>query len=165
MPIVDRDLDVSERKVLIHQYIQGTGGGTFLPGTSTGQTYVIANMPFPFEVVSAASSARGSSGSPLMNLQIYRFIPGTGGGATMFGNIFQSFAVSLIGTSGINSAMPGTVTGWSLISSSGATLNQGIAGDSLVFVQTGANAALTEVTLSVVVKKLQDIVSHYGTST
>lgn len=165
MPIVARDLDVSERKVVFHQYIQGTAGGTFFPGTGTGQTYLIAVMPFPFEVVSAASSCRGSSGTPLLNIQNYRFIPGTGGGATMFGNIFQSFAISLIGTSGINSAMPGTVTGWSLISSAGATLNQGIAGDMLALVQTGSNAALTEVTVTLVVKKLQDIAAHFGSST
>lgn len=162
MPIVARDLDVSEKKVLFHQYIQGTGGGSFFPGTGSGQTYLIAVMPFPFEVVSVASSCRGSSGTPLLNLQNYRFIPG--GGATMYGNMASSFAISLIGTSGINSVMAGSVVGWSL-PAAGATILQGIAGDVLTLVQTGSNAALTEVTVSVVVKKLQDIASHFGSST
>ncbi len=163
MPIVARDLDVSEKKVVFHQYLQGSASGSFILRGAVAGTYLIAMVPFPFEVCSVASACSGSSSTPALTLQNYRFLPGTGGGATMFGPMNASFALCAVGTSGINSAMAGTVTGWSLIAAPGATILQGVAGDILTLAISAGQ--VNDLTVTVVVKKLQDIASHFGIST
>lgn len=157
MPIVARDLDVSERKVVFSEQL---AANTLING-ATIPAFV---MPFPFEVVAVASAITGSTGTINVVLQNYRFIPGSGGGATMFGAMNSSFAISALGTSGINSVMAGNVVGWSL-PVAGSTLLQGVAGDVLTLVGIGSGAVNANSTYSVVVKKLQDIASHFGAST
>ncbi len=160
MPIVARDLDVSERKVVFHQYLQGSASGSFILRGAVAGTYLIAMVPFPFEVCSVGSACSGSSSTPALTLQNYRFIPGLG--ATMFGAMNSSFGLAAVGTSGINSPMVGTVTGWSL-PAAGATILQGIAGDILTLAVSAGQ--INDLTVTVVVKKLQDIASHFAIST
>jgi len=145
MAIAARDLEVSEKKLDHTQLIAAT---------AVSSTYAIWMAPFPCELVAAQTASAGLSGTPLHNLGIVRFVAGAG--LTTIVGQNSSFAVSAIGTSGVQ--------GMSLIAA-GSTLLQMQAGDILSLVTSGANSAALNVSVSIVVKKLQDIVSHYGVST
>ena len=168
MPIVARDLDVSEKKIVFTHTFQGAAGGSFvLSGVGNGVTLPLIVMPFPFEVVSVGSAVVGLSGTINLQLQNYRTLYGTGGGATMFGAMNSSFALAAIGTSGVqyafNIAGSTQLVGWSL-PATGSTILQGQVGDILMLCAVGTGA-VTTANVTVVVKKLQDIASHFNIST
>jgi hypothetical protein len=165
MPIVARDLDVSERKFIFHAFLNGSAQGSsfLMSGLGNGGTYPLFVMPFPFEVVSVGSGVGGASGT--INLTLNN-LHNTGAGSTLYGAMNSSFALIALGTSiGTQWVLNGTTNniGWSL-PVSGSTILQGVAGDVLTIVGLGTGA-VGFVTISVVVKKLQDIASHFGVST
>lgn len=145
MAICNRDNDPSQQK----ENVTGV-----IPAAVTAATYPIWMAPFPCEVVAAQSAASGLSGTPLHNLGIIRFVAGAG--LTTIVGLNSSMALVALGTSGVQ--------GYSLIAT-GSTLLQMQAKDILCLVTSGAASAALNVTVSVVVKKLQDIVSHYGVAT
>lgn len=142
MAICNRDLNVSQQK---DQFAES------IPATVAAATYAIWMAPYPCEIVNAQIATNGISGTPLHNLGIVRFV--IGAGLTTIVGQNSSMALVALGTSGVQ--------GMSLIAA-GSTLLQMQEKDILVLVTSGANSAALNVTLSCVVKKLQDFVSYYG---
>lgn len=142
MAIVNRDKDVSEQKEVVT---------TRIAPTVTAATYMLHVLAYPAELQAVQQAANGLSGAPFHYIDVYRFIPGAG--ATTITGLHASMAVTAVGTSGVQ--------GFSLIAA-GSTLLQLQAKDVLVLRTAVANTAATDVTVSLVVKKLQDIVSYYG---
>lgn len=167
MPIIARDFDVSEKKFTFTEQLPAN---THMNGSTTALFVV----PFPFEVVAVGSAVVGSTGTINLQLQNYRVIMGPSNilgtaGATMYGAMNASFALSALGTSGPQWALgPSWATtavnvGWSL-PITGSTILQGQAGDVLTLVAFGTGAVNAASTITVVVKKLQDIAQHFNTS-
>lgn len=145
MAIVNRDLDPSQQKEVLtfNVKLAGVGGGT----------YVLGNLPFPCEISKIAVTAKSLSGAPSVEVEGYKWA----GGVTINSAIMTALAVPAFGTSGVFvSASLGVA---------GSTQVQLAAQDQLVATITGANTAADDLCISVVVKKLQDIVSMYGSST
>lgn len=138
--IVNRDLDQSERKLVLNRRISGT---------VTGATYRIGVVPFAAQALAGAEAAYGLSGSPVSQIKVHRFIPGTG--ATIIAGIFSSMAVTAFGTSGL---MSHTVTG--------ATANLLMPKDVLFYETAGTNAALAETQLVVVIQAIEDVKTMLG---
>lgn len=139
MAIVNRDKDASEQR-------EQMCFPRVLAAVGTSQILWVA--PFPFEVVKVAVTARALSGAPTMRLDIGRF------GGTASVSMMVALTVPVYGTSGA------FVSG--SLAAAGSSFIQGAAGDCLVMSIIGANTAADDLALSVVVKKLQDIVSHYN---
>lgn len=146
MAITNRDKDASEQKDVFT--------ATVVP-TVTAATYLLWQAPYPCEVRQLNQAAFGLSGSPFHYINIYRFV--VGAGATTITGLHASLGVVAAGTSGYQS--------FSVLGPSSSSLIQMNAGDFLVLTTAVANTACTSVTISGVVKKLQDIVSTYGSST
>lgn len=138
--IVNRDLDASERQ----SSIQGN-----VKTSVTGATYKIGVVSFPSQVIGAWEAATGASGAPGSRVGVHRFIVGTGG--TIITGLFASAAVTTFGVSGL--------FGHSLI---GATSFRLLPGDVLFYETFGANAALAETQVTVVVQALQDTKQWLG---
>ena len=151
MPIVARDLDVSERKfVLEFKTSKLMNGATTIP---TGATLLVGIVRFPAEIQSIVIYGQGNSGVPAMVPDILRFIPGAGFTAITGLVAGSTILLPNYGTSGAVSA--------SLVAA-GSTLLQCLAGDVIQVRVAGTNTATTDLDIMVVVKKLQDIVSFNG---
>lgn len=151
MPIVARDLDVSERKfVLEFKTCKAMNGTTTI---ATGTTLFVGMVPFPAEIQSITMAGQGLSGVPAMVPDILRFIPGAGFTAITGLVAGSTILLNAFGTSGLTSA--------SMIAA-GSTLIQCLAGDVIQVRLLGTNTAATDLDIQVVVKKLQDIVSYNG---
>lgn len=118
--------------------------------TAAAATYMLWQAPFPCEVREISQSANGLSGAPFHFIDIYRM---AAAGLTTITGLHASLGVVAVGTSGPQ--------GFSVIAP-GSTLIQLQAKDILVLRTAVANTAVTDVAISLVVKKLQDIVSYYG---
>ena len=138
--IANRDLDQSERKLVLEETIRPT---------VTGATYVIGVVPFPAQVLAGHEAAYGLSGAPVGQIKVHRFIPGTG--VTIISGIFSSMTVTAFGTSGL---MAHTITG--------ATANLLMPKDVLFYETAVANTALASTSLSVVIQALEDIKTQFG---
>ncbi len=149
MAIVNRDKDVSEQKVSACSVFAAS------VGASAGANFHLWMAPFPCEVKAVAVSASGISGAPTASINNLRFV--VGAGATQILGIGATLTVLANGTSGPQTFTMGTA---------GSTIMQMQAGDILVYNQlfSGGNVASANTTVSVVVKKLQDIVSHWGSA-
>lgn len=152
MAIVNRDNDATQQKEAVHQAYKNVGvGSTVLAG---GSSYWIGGpMPYPYLLESARTYVLGISGAPALRLIIDRFVAGQ----TRIVCSISNMVLTNYGTSGS--------FGVSGLAPLGSTLLQGQAGDQLSFDVVGANTAITDITISVVVRKSQDIVSHHGVST
>lgn len=137
--IVNRDLDQSERKLVIQNKVSPT---------VTGASYHIGVVPFPAQVLAGWEAAFGLSGAPTGQIQVHRFIVGTG--VTIITGIFTASAPSAFGTSGL--------FGHSLVGASFLLQPK----DVLTYVTGGANTALAETTVAVVIQALQDIKTQFG---
>jgi hypothetical protein len=143
MAITNKALDASEQKV---SFIDNFGASII-----TGQTLQIGPIPFPCTLQAVIATAQGAAATSSSSVEVARFIPGTG--FTTISGLGASFVVPTFGTSGYLSV--------SLVSSGSSLLNL-IAGDMVQFrLNNGANYPVFEV----VVKKTQDIVSHFGSAT
>lgn len=150
MAIVNRDLDVSQQKT------DYCANFTATVGASAGANFHLWMAPFPCEVKSIEIAAGGISGAPVGQVDKVVFV--VGAGLTQIPGIGSTLTVKAVGTSGPQAFTMGTA---------GSTLMQLGVGDLLVYNQlfSGGNVEVTKATVSVVVKALQDIKSHWGSST
>ena len=138
--IANRDLDQSERKLVVQAKITPT---------VTGATYQIGVVPFPAQVLAGYEAAYGLSGAPVGQIKVQRFIPGTG--VTIIAGIFSSMTVTAFGTSGL---MAHTVTG--------ATANLLMPKDVLFYETAVAATAIANTQIAVVIQALEDIKTQFG---
>lgn len=139
MAIVNRDLDNSEKKVEFNW--QGTAA-------TSGGTYQLALVPYQCEVEKIVVAGIGLSGSPTVEVEAYKFA----GGITINSDLSSALTVTAWGTSGSQEMTLGTA---------GSTQVLLDADSKLVIRAAGANSAVADLCVSVVVRKLQDIVSHF----
>ncbi len=141
MGINNRSFDPSEQREVKTAAIGAvTNAGVY-------QAYV---CPRPQLVEQIKVGSLGISGAPTVNLQVQRFITGTG--ATLIGALTATLTLAALGTSGLQ-----TVTYQaSLVLAAGDVLHLTGGG--------GSGAAMADVTVTTVVKNLQDIKTNFGTS-
>ncbi len=143
MAIVNRTLDSSEqRKDIVMSY----------GAIATGVTSVIAIVPWPCVLEKAQFAAFGVSGSPTATIVVQRFITGTGFTAI---SLSGANALPAFGTSGV------IAVGASLLAT-GSTLLQLQANDVLSLLSGGANSAVTNLGIGVVLRPIQDIRQHFA---
>ena len=145
MPVVNRDLDVSQQKDVFT---------ADLGLVSTGSTIVMTVMPYPAVIRYAAIAASGVSGTPTAQLYNFRFIAGTGFTAIP---LCAALTVQAVGLSGLQVFASLAAVGTTL-----SLLNQG---DVLALISGGANSAINTASVSVVTQALQDVKAAYGTAT
>lgn len=139
MAIVNRDLDPSQQQVVL---------GAQVSNTATGATYCLGIVPFPAQFMAAQQVAVGLSGAPNHSIWIQRFV--VGAGVTSI-NIGASLVSQVFGTSGAQAfTAPGSAT----------FLLQ--AGDALLLATAAANTGAAQVNVTMVLKALQDIRTHFG---
>lgn len=152
MALVNRDKDTTEQREVYTGTVwvspSGVSAGIANPGVATGLTFPIATIPYPAQLIAAEDVSTGLSGTPVHSLWIYRFIVGTGFTTIPVG---QTLTVSALGTSG--------PSGYSLFAAVTFPL---LAGDVVFMYTQGSNAATASTTVTLVVKALQDIKSHFG---
>lgn len=135
MSIANRTKDLSEQKDLQMFTIDDT---------ITGRIYPIYLAPRAQTITDAKSFALGLSGAPTTSLFLNRFIVGTGFASYAIGG---ALTVSALGTSGYQTfSLP--ATGNSVLALS--------AGDVITAKVGGANAALTDMGIELVVQNIQD---------
>lgn len=137
MPIINRELDVSEKRKISQAVIYNKAAGT----------YAVNLVPYPCALESARVAAAGVSGAVVAQMAVQRFIAGAGLTSILTG---ATITVTTIGTSGMQ--------GISLLG--GASLFP-LQQDDLVSVVT-TGTGITELTVAIVVKALQDIKSPQG---
>jgi hypothetical protein len=144
MPIVNRDVDVSQQKEVVH----------FAPGAlATGVTRLVCNVPYPCTLQNIQAAAIGVSNAMQVTFNKLTFVAA---GATVQNLGVSNLVLVNQGTSGPQ--------GFSGLAVSGSTLLNLQAGDVLFVTTSVANGNATDLTLNFVLKKTQDIVSHDGTS-
>lgn len=141
MAIVNRDHDNSERRVVIPFQLAAV--------TTTGGTYLIAPVPFACEVKAIRLAVSGISTNPVFEVEGYKF----SGGITINSAISTATSILAFGTSGSISLPLGTA---------GSTQVQLDANSQLVLTCTNSASAAALVTGTIVVEKLQDIVTYFG---
>lgn len=142
MAINNRSLDVSEQKQNININVGAVA--------TAGATYNIYTAPFPLTLTDIRVAAQGLSGSPAWSIQKGVFYPGAG---LTLNAIIGSYTVVAYGTSGLQRC--------SLLAA-GSTLLNMAAGDELFLVPSGANSAVADAVVSVVIQATQDIKSYFG---
>jgi hypothetical protein len=142
MAICNRDLDPSQQKGVI-----AANYGVL----ATALTVPVGIVPFPATIVAARVAATGVSNTPTVALKINRFI--TGAGSTVYLGGFTTITMQAVGTSGVQSVV---------IAASGSTALNLQAGDEIVAVTAGSNAACTNLAVQVVIQATQDIRTFYG---
>lgn len=146
MALINRDKDASEQK---------TEFSVNLQNTVAAATYLLWQAPYPCEVRQLTQAASGLSGAPFHFIDVYRFV--VGAGATTITGLHASVAVTAVGTSGVQ--------GFSVLAPSSSSLIVLQAKDCLVLRTAVANTAVAQVQVSGIVKKLEDILSTYGSQT
>lgn len=143
MAIVNRTLDASQQTLVVKFSKDGVIG--------TGVTVPVGLVPSNSTLKAVKLAAAGLSGSPVVDLSIWRFIVGAGvtvitGGAT-------SLTVVAEGTSGVQSFV---------LAASGSSLLNLLSGDKLIAVTSGANTAGTNYAIEAVIQMVQDIRTVHG---
>lgn len=151
MPLVNRDKDQSEQRDVYQSFFNGTPSSVsstiMNPGLSTGNTFMLATISRPCQLIAAESVVWGLSGAPLHNLWLYRFA----GGFTsiLMGN---TLTVSAFGTSGAqNYTLSAAAVSFPLV-----------AGDQLFLNTLVAATSVASAQITLVVKSLQDIKTDFG---
>lgn len=139
MAIVNRDLDASQKNYVV-QNAQGA--------LATGVSSWVGTVPSAGNILGWQFSGKGLSGTPVYQLAVARW---TSAGIT---NFALGSAITLAGAFGLSGGLVG------------ATFNSGSyaaqAGDLLVVNTSGANTAVTDLVVAVVIKATQDIKTAYG---
>jgi hypothetical protein len=143
MAIVNRDLDSSEQLYTMEHTVGALG---------TGVSAWIGLVPAPGQVLQVALSGRGLSAVPVYTLAVARW---TSAGIT---NISLGQAVTLASAFGLS----GGVVGATYAASSSLAAVQ--TGDLLVLNTSGANTAVTDLSVAVVIKATQDIKRTFSIS-
>lgn len=136
MGIANRDKDASEQNYVVEK----TFGA--VPVSTAGW---IGGVPSPGQILEWKFTGKGLSGAPAYQLSISRW---TSGGVT---SIALGSAVTLPIAFGTSGGMLGATF------ASNSSLAAVQAGDVLVVNSTGANTAVTDLIVSVVIKATQDI--------
>lgn len=169
MALVNRDKDGSEQRDWISWSSAGTcfgasfgaPGGIGAGGVQVGATiYLSGPIPFPYVLQSANAMAYGTSGAPQLVFSILR--PFVGQLSTLIA-VGISNMVICNGASflGFGSSAVGFL-GYSGLAATGSTLLLGQRGDILVATTAVANTACTALTINMVVKRVQDVVTMDG---
>ena len=139
MAIVNRDLDGTQQvETLVGQ----------VSGTISGNTYCMATIPSPAQLIAATQAAMGLSGAPNHSLWIQRFVAGSGVTSIAVG---ASMASVGFGTSGGQS--------FTIISGFSNLLQTG---DLVLLSVDGANTGTKHTSVTLVVQYLQDIKASFG---
>ncbi len=143
MAIVNRTLDVSEKRKVMQQN---------LGLVATGVTAIVAAVPYACTLDAMQIIACGLSGAPTYQLNVDRFIVGTG-----FTTIILATGTSntpgAYGTSGVLAAK---------LVASGSTLLNLLANDLLMVTSGVANTAALSLSVSVVLKPISDVKTQFG---
>lgn len=146
MAIVNRDLDPSQQKEVVH-FVSNSA-------VATGASLLLAGpLPYPCALQSCESAAFGVSNAMQVAFVVLRL---TSGGQTAISLGISNMVLNNYGTSG--------VIGYSGLAAPGSTLLSLQTNDLLVAQTSVANGNATSLSLNLVLKKLQDIVSHNGIS-
>lgn len=136
MPNINRTMDVSEQKDL---------QPALVAPTVTGKDYVVHRAPRAQTITDAKAIVVGMSGAPTSTLKLQRFV--VGAGLTTI-SISGALTHTAIGTSGAQTySLPAT----------GSSLLQLSAGDVVVATSGGANAAVEQLMVQLVVQNIQDV--------
>lgn len=147
MAVINRALDPSEQKEWMHSLVSSLA--------IAGSHAIVAMAPFPAELKFVEIAAVAAANSPVLSLEIIRFV--VGAGSTIILASAPTLAVTAVGTSGPQ--------GFSLVAS-GSTLLQLQAGDLIGLKMAGGiSGAVTNMSVDVVMKPSQDVVAHFGLST
>ena len=142
MAIVNRDLDASQQRLVIDTTTGVVGVSSIIH---------VGIAPCACQPISFVSNAFGLSGSPILGIQVQRFVTGVGF-TTIALNGSSLLTVAAMSTSGMQkSAVP----------ASGSTLALLQAGDDVQIVTSGANTAATYM-FACVLQILQDVQQTYG---
>lgn len=146
MAIVNRDLDPSQQKDVVVYCSNGA--------VATGVTKFISVVPYPAVLQSLAAAAHGVSNAMQVAFNLERF---TSAGVTVIplgisNLVLQNFSVS-------------GALGFSGLAAAGSTLLNLQYGDVLSMTTSVANGNALDLSLELVLKKVQDIVSMNQVST
>lgn len=151
MGIVNRTMDASQQRDQINIMPASGVAGSIAGVVDTGATGILWIAPYPCVLEMAKITAHGVSSTPKWSLCKVIWIAGTG--VTFVPITGASAAPLAVGTSGpAGFSLPATTS----------SLVQLAAGDMLSFITGVANTATVQPVISLVVRKLQDIVTHYG---
>lgn len=145
MPIVNRDLDISQQKDVYSYYSNGA--------IATGATRLVCIVPYPCTLSNIYHTALGVSTA--MQVTINKLSFNAGASLTAIG--LSNIVLVNQGTSGF--------LGFSGLAAAGSTLLNLQAGDCIYFTTSVANGNALDLVMNFVFKKTQDIVSHDGQST
>lgn len=146
MAIVNRTLDTSEQRKVLSCVVKEAAQLT------TGITSIIAQVPWPCVLEAVQHAAYGISGAPTVTVLVNRFIVGTGATAI---NLTAAMALNAYGTSG------SPIIGGSLLAA-GSTLLNLLPNDVLQYQTGGANSACLNLSVSVVVRPIQDVKKNFA---
>lgn len=154
MSIVNRTKDASEQRLVLNVSQQAT---------ATGVTIQLGIVPFPCTIDEAQIAVWGISGAPTYALAVNRFIAGTGFTTWVLSTAATTtpadFGVSGPGTFG--ASLFGS-SGLVLTNASGSTLNNLLANDVLTVTSGAANTAVKAISVGVVLRPIQDVVTRFG---
>lgn len=136
MGIANRDKDASEQNYVVANTLGAIG---------TGVSAWVGAVPTPGQILEWKFSGKGLSATPVYQLAIARW---TSAGIT---NIALGSAVTLAGAFGLSGGLLGATF------ASNSSLAAVQAGDVLVVNTSGANTAVTDLVVGVVIKATQDI--------
>lgn len=150
MAIINRTLDATEQRKTMTLNVNGSSGIVLI----TGSTYIAGIVPWPCTLDAGQLVAFGVSGAPTVALHVQRFIPGTGFTtyviATGTSNLVPAFGTSGVGISAM------------ILPASGSTLLNLLANDVLGITFAGANSAAIFLSVSLVLKPIQDSKVNFG---
>jgi hypothetical protein len=150
MALVNRDKDVSEQKEVLQAH---------LGAVVTGASIMSVMIPYPAILDAIDVAAQGVSGLPTWQFNILRFA----GGLTAIAVGVSTLAVQTLGTSGVQQVAGFSAVGvLPALAPQSSTLAVLQAGDVISIVSGGANSAVGESVVAVVIKKTQDVLSQFG---
>lgn len=146
MALVNRDKDPSEQKEVLPWASRGA--------VATGVTLFLGVVPYPCALQSLSAAAHGVSNAMQLAFNVERFV--VGAGITVIPIGISNLVLVNQSTSGI--------LGFSGLVAQGSTLLSLQYGDVLSATTSVANGNALDITLEMVLKKSQDIVSYNGVS-
>lgn len=153
MPIINRNFDVTERRMSFYE----TYGASGFPIT-TGITLPIAIIPMNGIISSFYMAVSGVSNTPSYAFNLLRFIAGTG--FTTIGVTNCTLTPLNFGTSGCVYTGPSYIVGNATYLVAGQTV---LSGDLLVMTTGGANGAAQFMTIGANIQATDDYVKYLGT--
>ena len=142
MGVTNRALDVSEK----NRILEANYGLT-----ATTLVLNVAMVPYPCTLVAARVAAKGISNTPTVQLKVDRFIVGVG--ATTISGGATTLTLQAVGTSGIQSVV---------LAAAGSSFLSLQQGDVITATTAGANSAVDDLSIGVVLQAIQDIKSSFG---